>query len=83
MAALGQALRGHAVFDHRAKRLSALQAFEEVREREAEVAALEHALRAEHLEALVVAVRGAPAGVDLREPAFAGGDRHRSSVAVA
>jgi hypothetical protein len=43
---LGEALRGHAVFDRRAKRPPALQALEEVREREPVVAALEHALAA-------------------------------------
>ncbi len=47
------------------------------------VARLQHALAAQDLEALVVTVGGAAAGVDLREPSAARADRHRRRIDVA
>jgi len=47
------------------------------------VAGGEHAEAAEDLEPLVVAVRGAPARVDLAQPAALGADRDRGRVGVA
>ena len=47
------------------------------------VAGLQHAVAAQHLEALVVAVRRAAARVDLAEPTALRADRHRGGVDVA
>ena len=46
------------------------------------VAGLQHALRAEHFEALVVAVGGTARGVDLRQLAAGCAQRHRGCVGV-
>jgi hypothetical protein len=47
------------------------------------VAALQQALSAQHFKALVVAVGGAAAGVDLAQAAFLGANSHRRAVHIA
>jgi len=47
------------------------------------IARLQHPLAAEHLEPLIVTIRGATDRIDLRKPAVARADRHRRRVDVA